>query len=157
MPPIILAREEAITVEHPLVLHGRLRVDHDIVTRLQCGTGAWGGDARLALYADPRENTWELWRLEYDGKYRIAGRQKRPGLGQTGQTLGEDLLNTLLHHLVSVDLQRGHDPIADLDAHEAGLERRHEAEFSDFVTNDFADRLKHALKKDGALDHCTGL
>lgn len=150
MSRIVLPREEAVAVTHPEVLHGRIRVDHEIVTRLQCGYGDWEGDARLALYCNQQKDRWELWRLEHDAQYRKCGESPR------GQRLGEHLYHQIVAHLRGIDTRLGHEPVAALDAHEDALEREQDAELSDWAQNDFADRLAHALRKDGADKHVTG-
>lgn len=158
---VLLPREEFLAPPHPERLrlrHGpaRIRVDHWVNDAIQRGHGAWEGDPRYCLYANPSENTWELWRFEWDGEYRLEGRQKRPGPGQTGQTLGDDLLNTILTQLVKNDIRRGFDPVAEIDAHDAAREREWDRTFGDWAREDFADRLKHALMKDGAHRHAVG-
>lgn len=147
MTRIILPREEAAVVQHPLHLHGCLRVDHPMVDDLQLGRGDWEGDARLALYANVKRDTFDLWRLEHDGKYRLAARSPR------GERLGDQTFWKLARGLQMRDIRRGFDVVAALDAHEEALERAQDKEDSDF-NQDFADRFAHALKRDGALDYC---
>lgn len=151
MARVPVLREETFTSSHPDILHGNLvRVDHEIVDRLQRGQGFWNGDPRLCLYCNVGEDRWELWRFEADGKYRCAARSP------IGMRLGEDLYNDIVTHLVQIDVRRGYDPIDDLESHETALDRALDAEFSDQVQGDIADRLHHALKKDGADKHVTG-
>lgn len=159
---VSLPREEWMRPAHPENLRlrrgpPRLRVDHWVNDAIQGGHGAWEGDPRYCLYANPVEGTWELWRLEHDGEYRIEGRQKQPGPGQHGQRLGNDLLDTILTQLVKNDIRRGYDPVADIDAHDAAREREWDRNFGDWAREDFADRLKHALIADGEHRHVTGL
>lgn len=158
MSRIVLPREEFLRPDHPMCppgVTGRVRVDHDVNDAIQQGRGAWEGDPRYQLYANPKDQTWELWRLEHDQVYRMEGRQMQPGPGQTGQRLGDELLDTILTRLVLKDVRRGYDPVDELDAHEAAMDRQWDWDTSE-IAGDFADRLKHALKKDGLLDHCTG-
>lgn len=142
-------------IEHPLGLHGAVRVDHPVVDAIQQGIGWWEGDPRLALYADAKRGMWLLYRLEHDGVYRLEGHQRQPLPGQRGMTLGEDLLNTILTHYAEHDLRRGFDPIAQLDAHNDAREAQLDAELSDFAVNDFADRFRFALRKE--LNHVSGV
>jgi hypothetical protein len=160
MPRLVLPNEETLpVVHHPETLRGAFRdghkfsyVHHEIQRCLQRGYGEWPGDPRYALYAHPDPppaGTWYLVRLEYDRVYRTENRW--PG---TEFSSNFELLAAVIRWVQEHDTRRGYDPVAEIEAHEAALERERERVFSDF-TQDFADHyLYHALKKDGADDYC---
>jgi len=95
----------------------------------------WEGDPRLALYRNG--DRWELWRLCEDGEYRMITRSK-PGVA---------LDHRLIRFLVTHDTRRGYDPKKDVDTHNAGIERDRDREAT-ARNEDFADKLRWALKKD---------
>ncbi len=150
MPKILIPREEVFTGTHPEYLHGCKKVDHWVVDSIQQGVGAWAGDPRLALYASVKTDQWLLYRCEHDGQYRRVGASPR------GERLGVDTLNKILGHLVDHDVRNGYDPVAEMDVAEAQHEQQVDWSFHDFIENEFADRLHHALRKDGMHRHVVG-
>lgn len=96
----------------------------------------WAGDPRLAVYW---AGTWELWRLEHDGEYRIVWR------GDPGTPLDERIIDVLIEW----DRRRAemtlHDRmVAETQRHEGAIER----DWHNYVEGEAAPRLAHALRKD---------
>ena len=105
-------------------------------------TLGWEGDARLALYVDLASTEWVLIRYEHDGVYRIVCRWS----AQTHRT--GDIVGVVVLWLIAHDKRRGFDPEVDIATAEARVEmeqQRRQAE----IAEDTADRLGHALRKDG--------
>lgn len=124
-------------------------VDHPVVRPLQDGDGqGWEGDPRLAVYLRARQQRFEVWRLEDDGQYR------RVCQAPPGRTLTPQAINRLIGRLVSIDTHRGFDPVAAVDHAETATDKARDAAMADRVRNDLADRLAHALKRDGADRYC---
>lgn len=127
---------------HPQNLDGRaIWLDpevQDLVDRLHLGdpTIGWEGDPRLAIYRGPGR-TWELWRLENDGEYRMVCKS-RPGLG---------LDNRLIVRLVQHDARRGFDPKKAVDANNAKVDKERNSAIHDKKLA-AADKLRWALIKD---------
>lgn len=151
MPKLLAPREDTLlAVEHPVQLPGgRLRVDHPAAAVLTDGysPAGWEGDVRLALYSDVRGDRWEVWRLDADRKYRIVCRS------EVGARLSAQLMHRLVKHLVAHDGRRGFDALEAIDRHNAAHEARVERDHSDYVTGELADRLRHALIRDGVHRH----
>lgn len=153
MPPVVLREHTLDLVDHPEYLRlprrgGVLqRIDDPLVAPIRDGYPplGWEGDARYALYADPQRKSWVLVRLEGDGVYRPEAETTFAAAG-VGAI---DVVGQLLQFLVSHDTRRGYDVVADVDAHNAALDREQDRVFSDRVVNDLAPRLRHALRKDG--------
>lgn len=143
---------------HPAVrrdAHGRvveLWLDpavQDVVDRLRNGDPScgWEGDERLALYMEQvpgrREPSWVLERLEDDGVYRVVTRS-RPGAD----------LRKLPQVLVEHDRQRGFDAYLAVEAHNAALHARKDAEAGDRMAARL-DRVVWSINRDthgGATD-----
>lgn len=145
------AREHDLgRVAHPdhLVVAGRLLslIDDPLVAPLGGGYAplGWEGDRRLALYIDRRRGEWVLVRLEVDATYRIVATTDL-----VAQHLAPvDVVGQLISFLVSHDARRGYDVVADIDAHNAGVDAANDADHADFVAGELAPRLRHALRRD---------
>lgn len=139
------------TVFHPEHLQrgNLLLVDHPTVRPLQDGapTLGWEGDPRLAVYLRGKQRRFEVWRLEGDGQYR------RACVAPTGAILTPAAVNRLIRHLMSIDRTRGFDIVAATDAAEAAVEVAADKQLEDRCTNDLADRLSSALRRDGVHRH----
>jgi hypothetical protein len=132
-------------IAHPEWVEGRrLWMDaamRDLIARVRFGdpVKGWEGDDRLALYWNEPEERWELWRLEDDAEYRFVCRTA-PGV-----PFDERVIDALL----GWDRQRRtrslHDEIvANNDAIDAANEQRRD----EWVAEDLAPRLHHALRKE---------
>ncbi|MGH9266732.1 MAG: hypothetical protein ACRD0D_00990 [Acidimicrobiales bacterium] len=121
------------------------RIDDPLVAPLAegCPVLGWEGDRRLCLYADRLRSRWALMRLEADGRYRIS---RVTGMAAVG---GVDLVGALLLWLVAHDRRRGYDPMAEVAAAEAAVERAGDAELDDWALNEGSPRLRRALEADG--------
>lgn len=147
-----LARETTYDrVAHPDVLtigkRSLLLVDEPLTRPIQDGhpTLGWEGDARFALYIDGRTKQWVLVRLEADGVYRITTETDMGAVGKGAI----DVVGELIVFLVTHDQRRGFDVIRAIDSHNEARERDLDRRHSDFVLNEVAPRLKHALRRDG--------
>jgi len=154
VPPVVLPREETYaSVQHPRDLRGHVRhgemhvrIDHPCADWIRRDLH----DPRFALYANTRPDvyTWELWRLEHDGVYRLSN--SWPG---KAHAIGPDFARTAVEWVYAHDTRRGYDPLADVEEHERQLARRRDRDFSDF-TQDWADHyLWPALRKAGLHRH----
>jgi hypothetical protein len=154
MSQVVLPREATLPrVEHPVNLKGwvrggemLVRIDHPCADWIRADLH----DPRFALYANtrPDRNTWELWRLEHDGRYR----QSNAWDGKAN-AIGPEFARTVIDWVYAHDTRRGYDPVADIDQHERTRERRLDRDFSDY-TQDFADTyLWPALRKAGLHRH----
>jgi hypothetical protein len=112
----------------------------EIVRRIQHGYPelGWEGDPRLAVYWNRETERWEIWRLCEDGEYRMILRSA------PRTRLDERVIHVLLQH----DAWRGYDPKVAVDRHNARVDREKERIASE-RNEDLADKLAHALKKDG--------
>lgn len=140
----LVPREQYVgRLEHPETLpDGRHLIVsaevQEVVARLRDGepTVGWEGDPRLALYRAEGADHWELWRMEADGQYRPIIRSK-PGVSLMG----------LIRWLVAHDTRRGHDPAAEVNAHnvarQSGLDERARSKMIDAL-----DRVAFAIQKD---------
>ncbi|MGH9652591.1 MAG: hypothetical protein ACRD6B_03900 [Bryobacteraceae bacterium] len=122
-----------------------LRVDHPLAGGFRDGIGTigWEGDSRLCLYLDGATNQWVLMRLEHDNVYRAAM------WSSPNATLNPDFVTQACQHLMGIDRLRGADPKASADTHNQTLHAAKAAARHDRIENDLADRLGHALRKDG--------
>lgn len=148
MSRLVLPRELDVgAVNHPLNLHGCLRVDHPIVDRLRFGWAEWPGDARLCIYANTKRNTWDLYRLEFDASYRLCARSPRGD-----RRLGDETFWHIVRGLQNRDTRLGYDVVADVEAHEEQLERDIERRAA-AAEEDAIDRFGFELVKAGATDY----
>ncbi len=108
----------------------------------------WEGDD-IHLYADFRKQTWELVRWCPDGTYKSI---LRTAFALAGEAQVVDLM---LRWLLSHDTQRGFDPIADIDKHNAARDTAADKAHSELIVEEVAPRLKHALHKDGIIEKQT--
>lgn len=133
-------------VEHPEFLRGsdtvRHRVDDPLLDPIAKGDLllGWEGDPRYALYTNPREGRWELWRLEADNVYRLS-------VAVPGFVQGLDLVPWLITWLVEHDSTRGFDPAKAVIDEQVALEREKQRQADDHA-EESADRLHHALMAD---------
>lgn len=95
-------------------------------------------DPRVSLVRNTELDRWELWRLCEDGVPRRVG-------SRSGARVPHGA--TLVAHLAEHDTQRGYDPIAAVDAHNAAVDRERDRVFDDFA-EEHADKLAHALGRD---------
>lgn len=93
-------------------------------------------DPRLTLAFHGKTRRWELWRFE-NGTYNLVCRS-RPGLPFPGDLLTE---------LQARDAQRGHDPAAEVEAHNARVDAERDARMNDAV-GETAARVAWSIKKD---------
>lgn len=137
-------REATLTsLVHPEFIDGRsLWIEPDvagILDRIQNGdpTKGWEGDPRLALYYEPSEKRWELWRFEVDGEYRLVCRSK-PGV-----RFNETVIDALVAH----DTRRGFDPHKHIVTVNEGINRKRSADMSEYVAEHVAPALQFGLRK----------
>lgn len=130
---------------HPEWVNGRrLWMDtpmRDLIQRIRFGdpVKGWEGDERLGLYWNGEDERFELWRLEDDGQYRFVCRSG-PGIPFDERVIGA---------LLGWDRQRRtvtlHDEIVD---HNQRVDADHERRQEEWVTEEVAPRLRHALDKE---------
>ena len=133
---------------HPEVHEGRLLwIDRDIVAKIQGGDPVlgWEGDDRLAVYLEaetPDGPVWALWRLEEDNVYRHVVRTE-PGV---------PFDERVIHWLIAHDKRRK-GPDFNLDEivkkHNDQIDAKIEADRNEYIAEELAPRLRHALVKDG--------
>ena len=161
---IPILREQTYTrVDHPDTLRGltpagdvRVRADlgpgagHPINRWLQDGLDPWPGDPRLCLYVntfcyDERPNgSWELWRLESDGRYHLHSDYD----GRL-HLIGVDFFWTLIDRFHQGDIRTGHDPLA-AQAKRAEAERRsRQRDFHDYTEDIVGHYVWPAFKRAG--------
>lgn len=137
-------------VSHPDVLRGpggkesHLIVD-PLADRIVKGdpTLGWEGDARMALYLDPKNRQWELWRLEADNVYR-------PTAILPADIPGYDAVGQFIMHLARTDSRKGFDVHNHVVAEAIKAEKAKQAKVDQFA-GEGADRLAFALKQDAAI------
>lgn len=142
--------------KHPLDPIVMLRVDDVFTEQVTKGDPVlgWEGDSRLAVYmAPPRDGhatgTYELCRLEHDGTYRSICRH-------AAVLRGPEIMVAFVRWLIAHDTRRGYDPNVDIDTANAKATKAHDDALSDWARNDLADRLHHAMRKDGLHNIVTG-
>lgn len=134
-----------VSFPDPLVRDGvgRVLIVDPVADKLAKGdpTMGWEGDERLALYINPLWALWEIWRLEHDNVMRLVMRLD-------ASRRGPEVVALAIAKLVQTDTRRGFDVTEAIDKanrdHEAAKDKK-AAE----VNEEFADRLGHALVKDG--------
>lgn len=135
---------------HPEVINGRrIWMDSamsDIIDKIRNGdpTMGWDGDERLAVYSKPHPlgQRFELWRLEDDGEYRFV----------VSTEPGDPFDNTIIVWLVQNDRRRKPDNWSlhdEISAHNARIAAARESDRQDWIREEIAPRLMHALRKDG--------
>lgn len=95
-------------------------------------------DPALSLVRNVVEGAWEVHRVCEDGETRRVGRLKAERVPN-----GDRLLADLFAH----DTRKGYDPIADLDRHNAAVDKAHTDSVDDQM-GEAGDRLAHALGRD---------
>lgn len=135
---------------HPQYIGGRVEwrdsgMDR-VIDKIQNGdpVHGWEGDDRLAVYRidTPLGPVFELMRLDEDGEYRRVVKTNP----------GDPFDDAIIVWLCQNDRRRKPDgwSIADdVDAHNAAIDAEREAHRSEWVAEEIAPRLIHALNKDG--------
>jgi hypothetical protein len=131
-----------MTISLPVLLNdgSTLLMDSDFEQRLKHGDASigWTGDERLGVYqADGRI---EIRRLCEDDELRVVMRS-RPGM----RILDTQALRFLAEH--DSQSRRAYDVRADMDKHNATVERHAQADHRAHVEQ-FADKLRWAMRKD---------
>jgi hypothetical protein len=133
---------------HPEWVGGRrLWMDgamREVIRKIQCGdpVRGWEGDPNLAVYWDQPNERWELWRLEDDGEYRKVC-QSTPGI---------PFDERVIDGLVSWDQRRRKiDLHAEVTAHNDRVRAERMRPHHEYMTEEAAPRLRHAMAKDGLL------
>lgn len=137
-----------LAVPHTTPDGQRVLVDQDVLDidrRLKHGdpTLGWAGDPGLWLEFDPRAEVFVVcWRNPRNGEEMVVTRYAPP------------LDSGLIRKLVEADTQRrgGNDPVAKMLAADDKHERDRAAALEDFIDNDAAPRMVHAMRKDGVPD-----
>jgi bifunctional DNA-binding transcriptional regulator/antitoxin component of YhaV-PrlF toxin-antitoxin module len=114
----------------------------DLIDRIRYGDPllGWEGDDRIELYFDGPEERFELWRLEDDGEYRRVCRSQ-PGM---------QFDDRIIHALIQWDGRRRTKALVDeVNEHNANRQAQVEAERDEWIAEDMAPRLRHAIRKDG--------
>jgi hypothetical protein len=132
-------------LSHPEWVNGRrLWMDtamRDLIGRIRFGdpVKGWEGDERLAIYWCQPDERWELWRLEDDGVHRFVCRSA-PGV-----PFDERVIDALL----GWDRQRRTRPLHDeIVAHNDRLDAQRDAAQFDWMSEEIAPRLRHAIGKE---------
>ena len=122
------------------------RLDDPLVDRIQKGdpTLGWAGDARLQLYLDVPGGQWELWRLEHDNDLELVS------AWSVDQYRSTEIVPAAILWLRSHDTWTGFDPFLSVVERNDKVKAAAAAAEADAMT-EAADRLGHALRKDGAL------
>lgn len=156
----VIEREESLPAgfEHPFFLNVEWimgsftlqRMDGPMFGPIRSGHPAlgWEGESRLQMYWDGEAQRYVLCRLCGDGEYRaIVCSEPYP-------LINEARINEVIAGLVLHDVRRGFDPKAYVDGKNARLDAARQAEVDDHFDNVIVDKLKFALKKDGADNYC---
>lgn len=125
----------------------RVLVDQDVLDidrRLKHGdpTLGWAGDPGLWLEFDQVAEVFVVMYRTRDGREIVVTRYAPP------------LDSGLIRRLVEADTERrgGNDPVGKMLANDDRLERSRAAALDDFIDNDAAPRMVHAMRKDGVPD-----
>ena len=137
-------REVTLTnLVHPSFIDGRsLWIEPDVarvLDRIQNGdpVKGWEGDPRLAVYYEPQEKRWELWRLENDGQYRLFCRSK------PGAQFDESIIDALIAHAT----RRGFNPRQHVLTVNEGISWKRSQEMSDYIEEHIAPALQYGLRR----------
>lgn len=130
---------------HPEWVDGRrLWMDtpmRDLIHRVRFGdpVKGWEGDERLGVYWNGEQECFELWRLEDDNHYRFICRSG-PGV-----PFDERIIDAL----IAWDGRRRAVPLHDeIIRHNARVEHTREQERDEWVGEEVAPRLRHALNEE---------
>lgn len=130
-------------IEHPQFIDNEwMRVDHPTVDPLRVGAPdlGWEGDQRLSVYLHLPSKRFVLWRLEYDGEYRVVAQLPE------GASITPASVNSLISNLQKWDQRQGFDPYQYVMDRQAADDAAREKITHDRVV-DFADRLHFALAR----------
>lgn len=156
---ITLERETEFTGQHPEVLRGYddaegyafplTRVDGPVADPFRTGAPAlgWEGDRRLQLYWDGSASRYVLMRLERNGEYSAVTATKPHTI------LNDEKVNQVIKRLVETDVRRGFDIKQAVDSHNARVDAEAARARGDKFES-MADKLRWALKRDGADNYC---
>jgi hypothetical protein len=100
----------------------------------------WEGDPNLAVYWDGASERWEVQRLEDDGEYRMVCRSM-PGI-----PFDERLIDALISWDNRRRTQSIHEQVV---SHNRKVRAGHEAAHREYIAEEVAPRLRHAILKDG--------
>lgn len=116
----------------------------DLIHKLHHGdpVRGWEGDEALAVYWNPDHQVWEIMRLEDDNQYRLVLRS-RPGV-----PFDERVIDKLCEWDTRRHQRDLHREISD---HNERVDAEKRAGFSEYIREEAAPRLHHALVKDGVL------
>lgn len=124
----------------------RTIADDELVDRIKFGdpSKGWEGDPNMDLVLASDDSGawwWELWTLDAENK---------PSLVLTSNhyvKLGPHLIDLIVQHDT-----RKVDVVGNLERHNEAVRKAHEANF-DAQLEEVADKLTHALRKDGVHRH----
>jgi hypothetical protein len=105
----------------------------DLIDRIRYGDPllGWEGDDRIELYFDGPEERFELWRRK-------------------GSQPGMQFDDRIIHALIQWDGRRRTKALVDeVNEHNANRQAQVEAERDEWIAEDMAPRLRHAIRKDG--------
>ena len=130
---------------HPEVVAGRrLWMDgsmRDLIQRIRFGDPllGWEGDDRIELYYNGPEERFELWRCEDDHEYRRVCRS------QPGMAFDDRIITAL----IAWDGRRRTKALVDeVNDHNEALDAANEATVEEWIAEDMAPRLRHAVRQD---------
>jgi hypothetical protein len=133
------AHPETLANGQKLWMDGSIR---DLIHRIRFGDPllGWEGDDRIELYWDDTEERFELWRCEDDYEYRRICRSG-PGVAFDER---------VIHALVQWDGRRRTKALVDeVNDHNEGVRADIDAQRDEWIAEDIAPRLRHAIRKDG--------
>jgi hypothetical protein len=145
MPVLLGPREDTPTgnLLHPEWVAGRrLWMDSTmsgLIDKLHNGdpVRGWAGDPRLAVYWAPP--SWELWRLEHDGEYRLVWR------GAPGTPFDERLIDML----IAADRYRRSRSLHDeIVANNEARDAEKTAYWDSYMAEEAVPRLAKALRRE---------
>ena len=121
-----------------------LWVNRDLIDKIEHGdpTLGWEGDNRLAVFLEQRSpEVWALYRLEDDGYWRHVVRTEE----------GVPFDERVIHWLCQNDIRRkpaGFDLDAIVKEQNEKVRAQKDQENQEYMAEEVAPRLQHALKKD---------
>ncbi len=130
-------------IEHPAFLHDCTKLDtaaYPYLALLYSGDPAngWEGDDRLCMYSGP-ESRYHLFRLEWDGQYRLVCRSKPFGIGM----MGPEGVQKLIRELIAKDSRRGVNVGEAAIAHNEAIDRDRDDQFNSLIDEEVAPRLAY--------------